>query len=147
LKRGVFANVLFLAVLLVVTIAIAMFSMGCAASTAGAIPSTYRPPDKGNAKLDSQLNQLVAAQARGEAAAFAGRNGIELADGRVTVVIEYRAGQFEAASKAAADAGAYLEANYANLLQISAPIDALTIIAESDSVLFIRLPERPAPAG
>jgi hypothetical protein len=147
MKRGVFKNVWLLAALFAVTIAFSIFSIGCAASAGGATPTPYRPPDQENAKLDSQLNQLVTAQAQGEAAAFAERNGIELASGRVTVVIEYWAGQFEAASKAAEDAGADVEASYANLLQVSAPIDALIIIAESDSVLFIRLPERPSPAG
>jgi len=138
---------LFLAALFIVTVTITILSIGCAVSTGGATLSPYRPPDKGNAKLDSQLNQLVAAEAKGEDAAFAGRNGIELANGRVTVIIEYREGQFEAASKAAADAGADLETGYQNLLQVSAPIDALSIIAESDSVLFIRLPKRPVAAG
>ena len=38
-------------------------------------------PDKGNPKLDSQLNQLVNAEMRGEAASFAQQINIELLNG------------------------------------------------------------------
>jgi len=45
-------------------------------------------PEKGNPKLDSQLNQLVHAERNGETASFAEQSNIELVDGAVRVIIE-----------------------------------------------------------
>lgn len=86
-------------------------------------------PDKGNPKLDSQLNQLVRAEMRGEAASFAQQSSIELVDGRVRVIIECVPGQLEAASEAATNAGAKLETSYENLLQGLVPVASLSTLA------------------
>lgn len=104
-------------------------------------------PDKGNPKLDSQLNQLVSAERRGEAASFAEQSNIELIDGGVRVIIECVPGQIEAATKAAAEAGAKLETSYDNLLQVVAPITKLSTLAEDSSIRFIRLPQYPLPGA
>ena len=97
-------------------------------------------PDKGNPKLDSQLNQLISAESRGEAASFAEQSNIELIDGGVRVIIECVPGQLGAATEAATDAGAKLETSYDNLLQVVVPITSLTTLAETPSIHFIRLP-------
>ena len=102
-------------------------------------------PDKGHPKLDSQLNQLVSAESRGEAASFAEQSDIELVDGRVRVIIECVPGQLEAATEAATNAGAKLETSYDNLLQVVVPITSLTTLADAASIRFIRLPQYPLP--
>ncbi len=104
-------------------------------------------PDKGNPKLDSQLNQLVDAEGHGEAASFAEQSDIELVDGAVRVIIECLPGQLEAATEAATNAGAKLETSYDNLLQVVIPITSLTTLAEIASIHFIRLPQYPLPSG
>ena len=45
-------------------------------------------PDKGNPKLDSQLNQLVSAEISRKAAGFAQESNIELVEGNVRVIVE-----------------------------------------------------------
>ncbi len=102
-------------------------------------------PDKGNPKLDSQLNQLVDAEGRGEAASFAEQSNIELVDGAVRVIIEYVPGQLEAATESVTNAGAKLETSYDNLLQVVVPITSLTTLADAESIHFIRLPQYPSP--
>ena len=104
-------------------------------------------PDKGNPKLDSQLNQLVDAERRGEAASFAAQSDIDLVDGAVRVIIECVPGQLEAATEAATNAGAKLETSYDNLLQVVVPITSLTTLADAVSIHFIRLPQYPLPSG
>lgn len=103
-------------------------------------------PDKGNPKLDSQLNQLVIAEARGEVAEFAENHGIELVNGDVRVIIECLPGQLETASLEMANAGARIETSHDNLLQVIVPITSLDSLAEASSIRFIRLPQLPLPA-
>jgi len=103
-------------------------------------------PDKGNPKLDSQLNQLVNAESRGEAALFAEQSNIELVDGAVRVIIECMPGQLEAATKAASELGV-VETSYRDLLQVVVPITSLTALADAASIHFIRLPQYPLPGA
>ena len=107
----------------------------------------FDSPNKGNPKLDSQLNQLVDAERHGEAASFAERSDIELVDWAVRVIIECVPGQLEAATKSATNAGAKLETSYDNLLQVVVPITNLTTLADAASIHFIRLPQYPLPGG
>ena len=102
-------------------------------------------PEKGNPKLDSQLNQLVLAERRGEAASFAEQSNIELVDGAVRVIIECVPGQLEAATEAASALGV-VETSYRNLLQVVVPITSLTTLADAASIHFIRLPQYSLPA-
>ena len=107
---------------------------------------SHSSADKGNPKLDSQLNQLVLAEAHGEAASFAQQHNIELVNGSVRVIIECIPGQLEAAAEAATSAGAKLEASYDNLLQVVVPVTSLNALADAESIRFIRLPQEPLPA-
>jgi hypothetical protein len=111
---------------------------GCSPSGASGditnLPPSYSP-DKGNLKLDSQLNQLVLAEKRGEVASFAEKNNIELTDGRVRVIIECAPGKLEAATQAATSAGAKLETSYDNLLQVSVPVTSLSTLAGSHRIM------------
>ena len=102
--------------------------------------------DKGNPKLDSQLNQLVSAERSGEAALFAEQCNIELFNNDVRVILECVPGQLEAATQEAINAGARIEASYDNLLQVVVTITSLSTLADSKSIRFIRLPQRPLPA-
>lgn len=131
-----FVSLLFLSVLLAICLA-------CGGQPA----SDIELPPKGNPKLDSQLNQLVRAESRGEAASFAGQSAIELVEGSIRVIIECVSGQLEAATEAATDAGARLETSYDNLIQAVVPITSLTTLADAASIKFIRLPQRPLPAA
>ena len=103
------------------------------------------PPDKGNPKLDSVLNQLVLAEKRGEATAFAAQSSIELNDGSIRVIIESVPGRLEEAKEVASDANARIETSYNNLLQVVVPISGLLTLAESESIDYIRLPHTPWP--
>ncbi len=66
--------------------------------------------------------------------------------GSVRVIIECVPGQLEAASEAATNAGAKLEASYENLLQVVVPVASLSTLADAVSIHFIRLPQQPLPA-
>jgi len=103
-------------------------------------------PDKGNPKLDSQLNQLVQAEMSGEAASFAEQNNITLVDGRVRVIVECSTGQVGAADEAVSAVGV-VESRYGDLLQAMVPVSSLTALADKASVRLIRLPQQPVPGG
>ncbi len=103
-------------------------------------------PDKGNPKLDSQLNQLVSAERRGEAASFAEQSNIELVEGNVRVIVECLPDQIDAAVKAASALGV-VETSYRDLLQVVVPVTSLTTLADAESIRFIRLPQYPLPAA
>ena len=132
----------------------ALIMVGCQqqpepAPTLSPMPNPLPPasPDKGNPKLDSQLNQLVRAERNGEATSFAEQSSIELVDGAVRVIIECVPGELEAATEAATNAGAKLETSYRNLLQVVVPITSLTTLADAESIHFIRLPQYPLPGA
>jgi len=103
-------------------------------------------PDKGNPKLDSQLNQLVSAEKRGEAASFAEQINIELVEGNVRVIVECLPDQIDTAVKAVSALGV-VETTYRNLLQVVVPITSLTTLADAESIRFIRLPQYPSPGA
>ena len=107
---------------------------------------SYQLPEKGNPKLDSQLNQLVQAEMRGEAALFAEQNNIALIDGRVRVIVECSPGQVDAADEAVSAAGV-VESRYGDLLQAVVPVSSLTALADKTSIRLIRLPQQPVPGG
>ena len=102
-------------------------------------------PEKGNPKLDSQLNQLVSAQTSKRAASsFVQESNIELVDGNVRVIVECLPDQVDAAAEAASALGV-VETTYRNLLQVVVPITSLTTLADAESIRFIRLPQYPSP--
>jgi len=133
-------------VLLCISIGILAFVTIAAASGWEIInlPSFDRP-DKGNPKLDSQLNQLVRAERLGEAESFAEQSNIELIEGNVRVIIECVPNQIDNAMLEAQNAGATIEMDYDNLLQVVVPITNLTTLAETESIRFIRLPHLATP--
>jgi hypothetical protein len=104
------------------------------------------PAKKGNPKLDSQLRQLISAEARGEASLYAEQINLELVDNNVRVIIECEPGQLEVATQAAVEAGAKLETSYDNLLQVLMPITELDTLADAAGIRFIRLPQPSLPA-
>lgn len=137
-------------IMVVLLVSIGMLALGTVACTPGQDINNLPPldsPDKGNPKLDSQLNQLVRAERRGEATSFAEQSDIELIDGSVRVIIESLPGQVEAATQAATNAGAKLETSYDNLLQVVVPITKLSTLADAAGIRFIRLPYYPLPAA
>ncbi len=105
--------------------------------------SPLGPERKGNPKLDSQLNQLIDAERRGEASLFARRNNIELVDGSVRVIIECVPEEVVAATAVATALGASVEARYRDLLQALVPIANLTALADAPTIRLIRLPREP----
>ncbi len=102
-------------------------------------------PDKGNPKLDSQLNQLVSTETSKRAASFAQESNIELVDGSVRVIVESLPDQVDAAVKAAGALGV-VETSYRNLLQVVVPISSLTALADTPGIRLVRLPWYPLPA-
>ena len=101
-------------------------------------------PDKGNPKLDSQLNQLVSAQTSRKAAGFVQGSNIELVEGNVRVIVECLPGQVDAAVKAAGALGV-VEASHRNLLQVTVPVSQLTALADTSGIRLVRLPWYPLP--
>ncbi len=101
-------------------------------------------PEKGNPKLDSQLNQLVSAETPKRAASFAQESNIEMVDGNVRVIIECLPDQVDAAVKAAGALGV-VETSYRNLLQVVVPIPQLTALADIPGIRLVRLPWYPLP--
>lgn len=118
------------------------------APTLSPMPNPFPPTssDKGNPKLDSQLNQLVRAESRGEATSFAEQSNIELVDGNVRVIVECLPDQVDAAIKAVSALGV-VETSYRNLLQVVVPITSLITLADAASIRFIRLPQYPSPGA
>jgi hypothetical protein len=109
-----------------------------------AIPAC--PSGQDTAKLDSRLNQLIMAEERGEAEAFAQLRNIDLIDGSIRVIIECEPGQAEAAAKAAAKVGAEKVNIYRDMVGAVVPINKLTTLAKDKSIHFIRLPAYSVPA-
>jgi len=109
--------------------------------------SSFDRPDKGNPKLDSPLNQLVRAERLGEAESFAEQSNIELIEGSVRVIIECVPDQVDDAMLASQNAGATIEMDYDNLLQVVVPINKLTTLTDAESIHFIRLPQYPTPGA
>jgi len=99
-------------------------------------------PEKGNPKLDSQLNQLVSAQTSKRAASFAQESNIELVDGKVRVIVESLPDQVDATVKAASAFGV-VETSYRNLLQVVVPVPQLTALADTPGIRLVRLPWYP----
>ena len=135
-----------LLVLLPVAIIVSCQQQPEPAPTLSPIPNPLPPtsPDKGNPKLESQLNQLIQAEGLGEAASFAAQSNIELIGGSVRVIVESLPEQVEATTKAASALGV-VETSYGDLLQVLVPVASLTTLADEASVRFVRLPQYPVP--
>ena len=131
-------------VVLLVGIGVLALFPACTSGEGKINPPPFDLPDKGNPKLDSQLNQLVSAEKRGEAASFAEQSNIELVEGNVRVIVECLPDQIDAAVKAVSALGV-VETTYRNLLQVVVPITSLTTLADAESIRFIRLPQYPSP--
>jgi len=105
-----------------------------------ALQTTSGPPPN----LDPKLYDLMLAESRGEAEAFAKPRNITLIDGSVRVIIEALPGQRGTAARAASRAGARIEITDGDTLQAVVPIQKLATLAKAESVRSIDLPRRPA---
>ena len=123
-----------------------LISVACAPAQNTEAPPLPPPPAKANPKLDSRLNQLVAAEQRGEAASFAQQQNIELVAKKVRVIVEALPEQIEAARKAVSTVGT-VEASDGNLLQALVPVSGLPVLAELSSIKLIRLPMQAVPGA
>ncbi len=114
---------------------------------AGAATAAKQSPAAKDAKLNPSLEALAAAAGRGDAAAaaFAGEHGMDLAGGRVRVIID-AAGDTGAASAAAAAAGGTVEAVHGNMVQARVPTGSLAKLAGSPAVSRLRPPAKAIPA-
>jgi len=146
MKKSISIGILILIVLLSLSILVGCQHQPEPAPTPSSIPNSPTPtlPEKGNPKLDSQLNQLIQAERLGDAASFAEQSNIELVDGNVRVIVESLPGQVDAAVEAASALG-MIETSYDNLLQVIVPIANLTVLANESSVRLVRLPQYPLP--
>jgi len=102
--------------------------------------------EKGHSKLDSQLNQLVAAEIRGKAASFAQQSAINLMNHKVRVIIEAAPGWGQVAARVVESLGVTVETGYADWLQVVVPISMLTALADDPNVRLVRLPRQFMPA-
>jgi hypothetical protein len=111
----------------------------CSAAEAGDLPPVSSI-DKGNPKLDSQLNKLVEAEEQGELISFAEENNIELNGNKVRVIIECVEGQLDAVSGAITENSVIVETSYKDLLQALVPVSALEKLSEEPGIRLIRMP-------
>jgi hypothetical protein len=107
----------------------------------GVVLPPYQPPEKGNPKLDSQLNQLVSANASRAQAFSMGKFG-EVTGNTVRVVVECLPGKIDSVTQAVGDYGV-IETSYENLLQMTVPVSQLTALAELPDIRLVRMPQRP----
>jgi hypothetical protein len=101
----------------------------------------FEPPEKGDPKLDSQLNQLISAQS-GKAQAFALEKSGDVTGDTVRVVVECLPGQIDSVTQAVGDYGV-IETSYENLLQMTVPVSQLTAMAELPDISLVRMPQHP----
>jgi hypothetical protein len=95
--------------------------------------------------LSSHLWDLIDAENRGEAEAFARPRGIELIDGSVRVIIEGVPDQVEAVAKVVAAVGnVEIISERFNGVQAVVPITSLNALADDEIIASIGLPVRPA---
>jgi len=102
-------------------------------------------PEKGNPKLDSQLNRLASTATARRSHSLAQESNVNLVDGKVRVIVECQPGQIDDAAKMAGDLG-IIETTYGNLLQVIIPATSLSALADTRSIDFVRLPQQPLPA-
>ncbi len=105
---------------------------------------------KGNPKLESSLNQLLAARRRegwAEAQAFATTHMMVLDNDRVQVVVVTTQEAISNLKEAVEALGGEYQGHYETLLQALVPIDALESLAQRPDVQVIREPRRPIPLG
>ncbi len=117
---------------------------GCASTATNNVTPTI-PVDKGNPKLDSQLNGLIKAETDGEAENFAVEHSIDIAGGKVRVEIDCEISRIEEVSAAVRQYGGIVEASYKNLLQAVVPVSALESLTEETGIRSIRLPMEMLP--
>ena len=102
----------------------------------------FEPPEKGNPKLDSQLNQLATAQASGETVPFALESYGDVSGDVVRVVVECLPGQIDSVTQTVSDYSV-IETSYDNLLQMTVPVVDLTALAETPGITLVRMPQHP----
>lgn len=106
----------------------------------GIVLQPYELPEKGNPKLDTQLNELVAIKTPEKAPSYAQKYDMGLDEGYVRVIVECIPGQVDTAIEAAITLGADVETGRLDLFQITVPLSSLTTLAESPAVSFVHLP-------
>lgn len=104
-------------------------------------PAVTKPHPRLEASLD-EVADTFASDGEAEAAELAAARGLELKDGRVTVVLETDG--TPAAAAAVAAGGGDIQAIHENLLQAAVPVAGLEGLAEASGVTYIRPPETPA---
>src|SRR3990172_5377898 len=131
----------------VVLVLSASFTYGQPPAALAAGPEENLPPIKlpikeGNPKLDSQLNQFVAAQTARATPGQPLPNNAQSTPQSVRVIIETSANQTSQIKQAAANLGA-VESSYGNLIQMTIPVGQLPSVAQVPGVRFVRTPLQP----
>ena len=149
-----------LSLIIVLTVLLFIPAIACAPPRAQTVPPSsdnrdFHPgfnlppipdPDKGIPKLDGHLNQLILEEKQGKAEEFARQLNIKLIDGKVRVQIEAMPGQLDAAVVVTAATGTVEIISYTlNMVEAVVPITSLAVLAEKDSIRFIRIPVPPTP--
>ncbi|MBN1190588.1 MAG: PD40 domain-containing protein [Dehalococcoidales bacterium] len=98
--------------------------------------------EKGNSKLDSQLEPLIAAKDPEQFKVFAQQKSIDISEEQIRVVIERSKGDLEAIFHEVEAIGS-IESTYENLLQVMVPVSQLSALADIPGVDFVRLPYKP----
>lgn len=108
------------------------------------------PEDKSAAAQSSveELSRIADDKGVGAALDFASGRGMDVDEGRVTLVIEAAdAGGPGEASSAARMSGAIIQAASGNLIQVSVPVDAVGRLVSDPAVAYVREPFRATPVA
>jgi hypothetical protein len=105
--------------------------------------------EAGNPKLESSLNELLAALGAGgaaEAQAFAASRAIIMENGQVLVEIVAEAGAMASLQEAVEAAGGEYRGHYEDLMEAMVPLEALASLAARPEVQLIRPPQQAIPS-
>ncbi|MBE0429561.1 MAG: S8 family serine peptidase [Thermoleophilia bacterium] len=109
-----------------------------------------KPPKEISGGMQSSLAELATIESEeGSAAAtdFAEKRGLELRNGKVTVVLESSRlpGSVAAAASNAVSRGAEIQSTHGHLIQMAIPVGQIKSLSRLPSVYYIREPGRPTP--
>jgi subtilisin family serine protease len=94
-------------------------------------------------RIDSRVDQLVAAQQTGQLASAAQTQGASVSGSLLLVTITARPGSGDAVASAVAGLGGHVTARFDDHLDAYVPVGSVTQLSGQDSVLWVDLPSRP----
>ncbi|MFC1921121.1 Ig-like domain-containing protein [Chloroflexota bacterium] len=101
-------------------------------------------PEKGNPKLDSQLNRMVKSAGERRSSGMMQQSSAEQPGETVRVIIECLPGEAETVRNSAGDLGT-VEVSYKDLVQVNIPVSQLESLANNPGISLVRTPMEMHP--